>query len=243
MALGFTFNGRHSSEFSLWMRSKNRQMFAGSTDVYAVIPGRDGSYLFPGGVLDKEITLECSFVATSLENLRNKEKDLIAWLYTVERQMLSFDDEPGKYYRAKLAGSIDPSQIFKLESFDLKLRCEPFAYGDQVITNFANDTVTLTNAGTAETEPYFLTTFTAVATEWKITLGTDYCRVVHPFQIGDQLVLDFATGAVLLNSVRAMNLLDWQNSRFFTLPPGASTLAVTPTGKSTTLVKYTPKWR
>ena len=242
MVPGFTFNGRHSSEFRLWMKSKNRQIFAGSTDVYPIIPGKDGSYLFPGGLLDKEITMECSFVATSLENLRIKEKELISWLYTVARGILSFDDEPGRYYQAKLAGSIDPNQIFKLETFDLKFRCEPFAYGTEVTNNFAADSVVVANAGTAPTPIIINATFTATATEFKVTLGTKYIRVVHAFANTNTLQINTATGEVLINGARAMNKLDWQYSQFFSLAVGENTLAITPTGKCTATIKMTPRW-
>jgi phage-related protein len=173
---------------------------------------------------------------------RGKVWEISAWLYTEERKILTVDDEPGKYYVGKVEDQVDLEQAFLLGKFQLVFRCEPFAYGAQVPVNFTNDAVTVNNAGTVATEPYFKTTFTSPATEWKITLGTDYCRVVHSFQIGDVLEIDFATGAVLLNGNRAMDKLDWQNSRFFTLAVGRNSLAITPTGKGTTLMKHTPKY-
>jgi predicted phage tail component-like protein len=225
------------------MLSVDRTVLPAPNDIYLQIPNKNGSYLFSRGSLDRIIKVDCSIFANSLPGLRSTVRQIAAWLYTRQRVQLVFDDEPDLYYMAKIEGGIGLEQITTDGMFTLIFRCEPFAYGDQVIANFVNDSVTLTNAGTAETEPYFQTTFTAAATEWKITLGTDYCRLANSFLVGDVLVLDFATGAVLLNGTRAMNLLDWQNSRFFSLPVGASTLTVTPAGKSATLVKYTPKWR
>jgi phage-related protein len=181
-------------------------------------------------------------VEPSLADIRTKARDIAAWLNVTDRASLSFDDETGKTYRGKLASAVDFDHIGKMGRFSLSFVCEPFAYGSEVTTNFANDSTTVANAGTVATEPYFKTTFTSPATEWKITLGTDYCRVAHSFQIGDVLEIDFATGAVLLNGNRAMDKLDWQNSRFFTLAVGANTLSITPTGKCTASVKYTPRW-
>jgi len=143
---------------------------------------------------------------------------------------------------AKLASAVDFEHLALMGQFSLSFACEPLAYGSEVITNFTGDSATVNNAGTVATEPYFKTTFTSPASEWKITLGTDYCRVVHAFKIGDVLEIDFATGAVLLNGNRAMDKLDWQNSRFFTLAVGSNSLAITPTGKGTTLMKHTPKY-
>lgn len=227
------------------MESKTLPILTKSKDVYIDIPGRDGSYLFNGALSDAVIPIACGIKTANAIALMAAKRQIAAWVFSKQKVQLIFDDEPDKFYLVKYDGEIGLEKLTAqgMGKFTLVFRSEPFAYDDQVIANFVADSATITNAGMAEAEPYFQTTFTAVAAEWKITLGTDYCRVVHPFQIGDVLVLDFATGAVLLNGVRAMNLLDWQNSRFFSLPVGASTLAVTPTGKSATLVKYTPKWR
>lgn len=242
MSLGFTFDGIHSSAYGVVMKSKNRQVLPAVNDAYVQIPGRQGSYLFPRELADRIIAVDCSVLKATIPLLRSSLREIAAWLYTADRKTLVFDDEPGKNYRAKLDSAINLEQAFVLGKFNLHFRCEPLAYGTEVTTNFVNDSATVTNTGSADTEPYFQTTFTATATEWKITLGTDYCRVIHAFQIGDVLIMNFATGAVLLNGARAMNLLDWQNSRFFTLVVGNNALAVTPTGKSVTLVKHTPKW-
>lgn len=224
------------------MRSKNRQLLPQTNDAYIQVPGRNGSFLFPRELADRQIIIDCAFTESSLADIRDKARDIAAWLNTVDRAALSFDDETGMTYKGKLSSSVDFDHIGRMGQFSLTFRCEPLAYGSEVTTNFTGDSATVTNTGTAVTEPYFQTTFTATATEWKITLGTDYCRVVHAFQIGDVLTIDFATGAVLLNGTRAMDKLDWQNSRFFSLAVGSNTLAITPTGKGTSLVKHTPKY-
>jgi len=245
MVPGFTLNGQHCSVLGIIMESKTLPILTKSKDVYIDIPGRDGSYLFKGALSDAVIPILCGIKTANAIALMAAKRQIAAWVFSKEKVRLIFDDEPDKFYLVKYDGEIGLEKMTAqgMGKFTLIFRCEPFAYDDQVIANFVADTVTVTNAGTAETEPYFQTTFTATCTEWKITLGTDYCRVVHAFGVGDVLTMDFATGAVLLNGVRAMNLLDWQNSRFFTLPVGVSTLTVTPAGKSATLIKYTPKWR
>ena len=239
--MGITFNSIHSSTFGLGAKVK-RPLLPGNSDNYISPPGRAGSILFPGKPQDRFIPVDFGFMPASKALFRGKVWKISAWLYTEERKILTVDDEPGKYYVGKVEDQVDLEQAFLLGKFQLVFRCEPFAYGAQVPTNFTNDAVTVNNAGTVATEPYFKTTFTSPATEWKITLGTDYCRVAHSFQIGDVLEIDFATGAVLLNGNRAMDKLDWQNSRFFTLAVGRNSLAITPTGKGTTLMKHTPKY-
>lgn len=242
MSYGFTFNGTHCNSVGVIMKSKNRQVLPEVNDSYVQMSGRHGSYLYPGELSDRIITLECAVAENSLEALREKARQIAAWLYTKERAVLSFDDEPDRYYLGKISGAIDPEQLFILSTFDLAFRCEPLAYGAEVEANFVSDSVTVNNPGTFEALPIFNATFTAIASEWKVTLGTKYVRVVHSFQIGDTLEVNCATGAVLINGARAMDKLDWQNSEFFTLPPGTNTLEITPATVCTATVRFNPRW-
>lgn len=224
------------------MRSRNRQLLPEPNDKYMQVPGRQGSILFPGGLADRRIEIDCAFRGNKLPDLRIRAREIAAWLYTENREILSFDDESEKYYRGKLAQAIDFEHLAVMGQFSLIFVCEPLAYGAEVLASFINDTATVNNQGTFESYPVFTVTFTAAAAEWKVILGAKYVRVVHDFQIGDTLEVNCATGAVLINGARAMDKLDWQNSEFFTLPPGENTLTITPTSVCTATVKFNPRW-
>lgn len=224
------------------MRSKNRQLLPYPNDYYVQVPGRQGSILFPRELADRRIELDCAFVEPSLADIRTKARDIAAWLYTDDRANLSFDDETGKTYKGKLASAVDFDHIGKMGQFSLSFVCEPLAYGEQVTANFASDSATVNNAGTFPTPAIIEATFTGAATEFKVTLGTKYVRVVHDFVLNDTLKIDTGTGAILLNGSRAMDKLDWQNSIFFELAVGNNTLSITPSGKCTATVKHTPRW-
>jgi predicted phage tail component-like protein len=224
------------------MRSRNRQLLPYPNDSYVQVPGRQGSVHFPRELADRRIELDCAFVGSSLADIRTKARDIAAWLHTTDRANLSFDDETGKTYRGKLASAVDFDHIGKMGQFNLSFVCEPFAYGSEVTTNFANDSATVNNAGTCPTPAIIEATFTGAATEFKVTLGTEYIRVVHGFVLNDTLKIDTGTGAVLINGTRAMDKLDWQNSIFFELATGNNTLSITPSGRCTATVKHTPRW-
>jgi predicted phage tail component-like protein len=224
------------------MRSKNRQLLPQPNDIYVQVPGRQGSILFPRELADRRIEIDCAFVGSSLADIRTKARDIAAWLNVTDRATLSFDDETGKTYKAKLASAVDFDHIGNMGQFSLAFNCEPLAYGTEATTNFANDSATVANAGTYSAPAIIEATFTDAATEFKVTLGTEYVRVVHDFVLNDTLKIDTGTGAILINGTRAMDKLDWQNSRFFDLPVGESTLSITPTGRCTASVKYTPRW-
>lgn len=224
------------------MRSKNRQLLPELNDHYVQVPGKFGSILFPRELADRRIEIDCAFVGSSLADIRTKARDIAAWLYTTDRAKLSFDDDPGKYYMAKLASAVDFEHLALMGQFSLSFVCEPLAYGEQVTTTFENDTATVANAGTYPTPAIIDATFTDATGEFKVTLGTEYIRVAHSFVATDTLKIDTGTGAVLINGTRAMDKLDWQNSIFFELATGNNTLSITPSGICTATVKHTPRW-
>lgn len=198
--------------------------------------------MFPRELADRRIDIDCAFVEPSLANIRTKARDIAAWLHTDDRANLSFDDETGKTYKGKLSSAVDFDHIGRMGQFSLAFNCEPLAYGTEATTNFANDSATVANSGNYPAPAIIEATFTGAATEFKVTLGTEYIRVVHDFVLNDTLKIDTGTGAVLINGTRTMDKLDWQNSIFFELAVGANTLNITPTGKCTATVKHTPRW-
>ena len=239
---GFNFDNISCATFGIKVKHKSRPVLPTVADSYTQLPGKHGSYLFSGNLDDRIIVIDCVLVQDTLENLRANIRSIAAWLYTTERKSLSFDDELGKYYMAKLDDAIDVEQTVTLGEFTLKFRCEPLCYGAGQYVNFVNNTAVLTNVGTFEAFPKFSVNFTAPASEWKVTLGNKYVRVVHGFQIGNILEIDCYTGAVLVNTANALINLDWQNSEFFTLQPGDNTLTITPHGVCTATLSFTPRW-
>ena len=225
------------------MRSKNRQLIPESNDSYIQIPGRQGSILYPQGLHDRYIELDCAYVGEDLPDIRVKAREIAAWLHTTDRAILSFDDEPDKYYRGKLAGEVDLDHIGKMAQFTLVFRCEPFVYGGEENQIFVGDSAVVDNQGTLETFPRFMATFINTVGEWKVTnQNNEYIRVVNDFTIGDTLEVNCKTGAILINGTRAMDKLDWQNSRFFALREGENTLSITPTIRCNTTVYWTPSY-
>lgn len=239
--MNFTFNGLRSDNLGIKVIDVRRPVLPGMNDSYLQIPGRHGSYHFPRELADRAIEIDCVLVKSGLEELRNAIRAIAAWLYANERKPLSFSDED-KYYLAKLDGAINVEQIMAIGQFTLTFRCEPLAYGAEQQASFTDDTVTVTNEGTFEALPVFEAVFTAAASEWKVTLGTKYVRVVHDFQVGDTLEVNCAAGTVFINGGKALDKLEWQNSEFFALLPGENTLAITPVGICTATVRFNPRW-
>ena len=240
--MSFIFNGISSDSFGIKVKDTKRPMLPDQNDNYLQIPGRHGSYFFNRELSDRIIEIDCALTEDTIEGLRNKLRQIAAWLYVDEQKPLTFVDEPDKYYLAKLDGAIDVEQIIAIGQFTLRFRCDPFAYGEEINEFFEGDTVVVNNPGTFDALPVFEATFTATASEWKASLGTKYVRIVYDFHVGDKLTVNCDTGTVLINEGRALDKLDWQNSEFFALPPGPNTLTITPSGVCAASVTFIPRW-
>lgn len=211
------------------MRSRNRQLLPAFNDKHIEVPGRQGALLFPGELQDRMIELECAFVEAGLPNIRTRAREIAAWLYTQGREILSFDDESDKYYKAKLDGAIDFEHIARMGQFGLVFRCEPLAYGGEQAETFNDFMAVVNNPGNYPSPPIFQVTFTSAANSFEV-IGSDTSTVTvtHDFEAGDVLDMNFASGLIDINGTRALDKLDWQNSRFFSLRPGGNTLMCSP---------------
>lgn len=126
---GLTFNNIHSSQFNAYLKSKNRMTLPARRKREIAIPGKDGTYDFGGNTFDnKVIEVQLTLNENSLYELRRKARQIAAWLSTSVRQPLIFDDEPDKYYLAKVYDSISPEEIADTGIVSVKFECEPFAY-------------------------------------------------------------------------------------------------------------------
>lgn len=241
MIYGYTFNGINLNTFGAYLLSKNRQISPSRKVSYIDIPGRDGSLMFDNGLNDRFITISHEIDESTLSNLRTKIRQISSWLNTDDKKQLVFDDEPDKYYMAKVDGTINLDEEIALTgNFDVTFRCEPYAYS--VTSNFVSNSATINNVGTTTCFPIFTVTFSSSATEIKISNGTEYVRIVNNFVLGDILVIDCSKGTVKLNGDSIMSSLDWQNSIFFTLKTGLNSLSVTPTNVSSISTSYRERW-
>lgn len=241
--MAFTLNGVHSGTFNIIMLGVDRTVLPATNDGYFQPPGHDGSYLFARELSDRTIMVLCQFIEDTVENLRTTIRQMAAWIHTDTRVQLIFDDEPDKYYLAKVSAAIGLDQTATMGEFTLVFRCEPLAYSivpDSA--DFIADSLTVINTGTAKAFPVFTVTFTAPAAEIQIYHDGLLVRLVKAFIIGDILVIDNSKGTVKLNGISVMTFLDWQQSDFFFLKSGTNLITATPPSVSTIATSFIKRW-
>ena len=101
--LGFTFNGKHSSEFGLTVVSPNglyqENMFASFEDKTVDVSGKEGVYYFGTEIKTKEMSVQLAFDHLTSENYRKIKE----WLSPKVVAKLIFDERPYKYYWVKIS--------------------------------------------------------------------------------------------------------------------------------------------
>lgn len=179
MINGCRFRGIHSNEFNLIVKSINRPLLPSIRDEYIEVPQRAGSHLFSDKPSDKIIEVEFFLSEMNLQNTRHKIRNVARWLYTNEKERLYFDDEPDKYYLAKVANQVDFEQLVAIAgSFIVVFRCFPYALSeDRVQQDFVTSnrsTYTVKPVGNVQTPPHLTIQNTGTSTIKGFTIENEF---------------------------------------------------------------------
>lgn len=145
---GLSFNGIHCSEYGLVMRSKNRPILPEPKIVAEDIPHRDGeldySAVNPDGRIKYKpvaFDIEFSFAEKNMANVRAKAHQIALWLSCGEAQ-LCFDDDPCKYWMAKVVNKLDlANEMISLRTFTAQFRCYPYAFSKKLTVKKYKDII------------------------------------------------------------------------------------------------------
>jgi predicted phage tail component-like protein len=155
MIYGFTFSGKHSSEFFVVSLSVDRMALPPKRITEYEIPMRDGTIEYIDYTYAKrKISVNISVIASTLEQLRERVRAVAKWLSG--DGLLIFDDEPDKAYQAKVVEGISITQIVKCGECQVVFDCQPFAEAidyDRVLATVTQNgqEITLNNVGTQRT--------------------------------------------------------------------------------------------
>lgn len=155
--IGFTFKGRHSSEFNIGFKSDDRTAIPERRKKEFTILGRSGTLELESTEYEKRYitgTIGIMYV-DRFEELRNKVRDLAGWLSGTG--LLIFDDEPYKSYEASIYSAVGIEQLSLQPRgiLDIEFECQPFALStdlNRVLKDGSNTTtVTIENKGNIQT--------------------------------------------------------------------------------------------
>lgn len=166
MTAGFTFDGVHSSTYSIIVTNAQLELLPATRDRLQEITGMDGQYDAGMDYSARHITLDCILSVSSSDLLLSNMRDIAKWLDAKKTsQKLIFDAEPTKYYLARYAGqapfarypgSSQSAKFAGVGQFTVPfVASDPFAYStspQSIPWNAqSNEQTTLPNSGNTST--------------------------------------------------------------------------------------------
>lgn len=244
---GFTFDGVNTSQFKLVGRSVKRPLLPAKRQKRLELAGVSGAYDFPGsGYSLREITMRIAYIGDNYHELRARARDIAAWLAQDDFCRLIMDDEPDKYYLAKVTSALDLQSLWQSGTVDVSFDCQPFAYSveEQSVSLPAAGGI-ITNPGTRAVDfksPHgskFLITIANHGANVSLTMGG--AVLSYSGSASGVLVFDNVEMTVTLGGANVFNALGGSIDTFFKMEPGANNLQVTG-ASGTVIVQYIPMW-
>lgn len=127
--IGFTFKGKHSSEFNIGFKSVDRTAIPERRKKEFTILGKSGTLELESTEYEKRFITGIIGIMyiDKFEELRHKVRDLAGWLSG--GGLLIFDDEKNKAYEANVYNAIGLEQLplQPKATMDIEFECQPFA--------------------------------------------------------------------------------------------------------------------
>lgn len=235
-----------------------RGLLGARRDTWQEVPGRAGSWMYPEEPGDRTITITVNIVSAGYAARRAACNALAAWADSAYLVPLTVDDEPDRYWDAKLTGPAAPEEWLLAADIELAFRVGPYAWAASLAASTdtwtAADGVphTLTLPDEVKAQPVLQITaggapipsFTLIVNGQALTYGAALAA-------GAQLTVNGIAYMVTTGANADTTLIGYFNPAnvsmatvdgvFPVLAPGANTITLdTPAGQSATI---TAAWR
>lgn len=251
----FTFNEIASGTFGLICKSVKRPLVPAVKVKRVELSSTSGVYDFDGNneYSMRSLTMRITYIGNSFEELRTRARSIAAWLSTRTWAKLVINDEPDKYYLAKVTDEIDMTSIWAAGEAEINFDCQPFAYSvDESLEEFNNivesHTCDFTNPGTREINyrsPNGSKSLITITGSWTtLSLEMNDCILHYNHVVSNKvLVIDNVQMEVTLNAVNVFNLISGDVDDFLPIVPGENHLLVSGTNLNISIsVSYIPLW-
>lgn len=123
------FRGKQSlKDFDMVAKSVSRPILPELKKREIAVSGMHGTLDFGGNTYQNRIiSVMLHFVGKSENQLRLNARNIAAWLSSSTYEKLTFDDEPDKYYLARVYGALDLNQLVTMGIITVQFECLPFA--------------------------------------------------------------------------------------------------------------------
>jgi len=248
----FNFNNVESSYYSLVCKSIKRPLLP-AVKVRRIDPvGVSGVYDFDDNEHSmRNLTMRIAYIGTSYEELRTRARSIAAWLSVGSWCRLIINDEPDKYYLAKVTDEIELESLWGSGTANITFDCQPFAYSvteeSEEVVLAASGTLVFINPGTR-----IINSRSPQGSKFKMIVDGSWTTLALTLN-GKTLTYTGAGTGVLtidnieleadLGGVNKYGSLTGATDTFLHVIPGENTLSITGTGLTATVtVEYIPLW-
>lgn len=128
MIVGFEYKGIHGSEYGIFCKTDSRSLLP-------AVRRREFEIFGKSGIVDignndyalKIMAVRLTYIGNSFIDLRSQARHIAAWLNSTKWEKLIFDDEPDKYYLARVKDGIDLTNLYVTGEMSVEFECQPFA--------------------------------------------------------------------------------------------------------------------
>lgn len=254
----YTFNGVNSESFYLITRSIKRPLLPSRKNSYSEVDGVSGIHDHKTkDYKTRKIIMQSAYIGDDFENLRSRARSIAAWLSTETWAPLIINDEPDKYYLAKVDDELDLKSFLESGTFDVEFNCQPFALSvqesSQTLSNIQTKrTGTINHPGTRE-----INYRSQPGSKFKITTIGVWETI--SFKINDKILIFNEDGGSPISSsalyidnidmtvskdgVDKFDKLDGDIDTFLELTPGNNTIEIDGTGLlCSVIIEFIPLW-
>jgi predicted phage tail component-like protein len=129
MVGSFNYKGIKSSKFELICHSVSRPLLPTVRPKMMQIYGKSGVIDYGDGDYEtRKITMHMAYISKDYYELRNRAREIAAWLASNVWAKLIINDEPDKYYLARVISGINIETMQRLGQADINFECQPFVY-------------------------------------------------------------------------------------------------------------------
>lgn len=252
MVGSFSFNNIESETFDLVCKSVKRPLLPSVKTSRVDMVGKSGVYDFDGCEYNiRTMTIKIQYIGTDYEELRTRARQIAAWLSTPNWVKLVMNDEPDKYYLAKITSEIDLDSLWESGKADISFDCQPFAYSitekttSQAVTS--SGTIPVVNTGTRLIDfksPYGSKFIIKAVGSWtKIAFSMNGKTITYNEAGSGELILNNVEMECKLGTTNKFGVLTGDIDHFLKLLPGTNQLSVGGTAVNATVsVIFIPMW-
>ena len=251
----FKFNEIESSEFNLVCKSIKRPLLPQAKVKRVELAGASGAYDFANTEYGlRELEMRITYKGTSFEELRSRARSIAAWLSTDLFAKLIINDEPDKYYLAKITDELDLSTLQEAGECTIKFDCQPFAYSvtevEEIFETISSETpCAFENPGTRTINyrsPIGSKSLITIVGSWttlELTLNGKTLTYSQA-RSSKTLIIDNIEMEVTIDNLNVFAYLGGDIDSFLPIISGDYTLTVNGTGLnlSSVAVNFIPLW-